>query len=488
MSVVELDIAVLGSGFGGTLTALVAKKMGFRVAVFDKGHHPRFAIGESSTPLADRLLGEIATEYDLAFLTPLTTYGSWKRIHPELNVGRKRGFTYLRHQRDCQYDPRDGNLLMVAASESDELSDTHWYRADVDGWLAQHCREAEVPLFEDYDLAVERRAKGQWTILPRANTQGKSVPSATASLVVDATGPAGVVPKALGVGSVDSEEFLTHSAAVFGHWNGLPRVAESHFLGDASHHPYTVDDAAVHHLLEEGWMWQLRFDDGRVSMGICFDGEDEVSPEWLAQTAFRYPTLACQIACSRGLPEHVQGTKRLQRRLQEIAGEDWVALPHTVGFIDPMHSTGIATTLAGVKRLAAALSNWTAGGSSSVADWGQSPVVSELQRIDKLVSLAYRTRRDPDAFEAAILLYTTCAMVSETSGESPSEFFVDKSHLLDGTIDAFTNTLDQQSSVSVPEIGKRLLNLVRQDAETLGLHAIAPPAVPGMYAATATKS
>jgi FADH2 O2-dependent halogenase len=65
-----VDLAVVGSGFGGALTALVARRLGLSVALLERGTHPRFAIGESTSPLANLLLEEIARRYDLPKLLP----------------------------------------------------------------------------------------------------------------------------------------------------------------------------------------------------------------------------------------------------------------------------------------------------------------------------------------------------------------------------------------------------------------------------------
>ena len=55
---IDVDVAIVGSGFGGSLAALALLKRGHRVALVERGRHPRFAIGESSTPLANlRMLG-----------------------------------------------------------------------------------------------------------------------------------------------------------------------------------------------------------------------------------------------------------------------------------------------------------------------------------------------------------------------------------------------------------------------------------------------
>ena len=47
------DLAIVGSGFAGSLLAMIARRAGRSVLLLEKGAHPRFAIGESSTPLAD---------------------------------------------------------------------------------------------------------------------------------------------------------------------------------------------------------------------------------------------------------------------------------------------------------------------------------------------------------------------------------------------------------------------------------------------------
>src|SRR5437667_1219818 len=92
------DLAILGSGFGGSLLAMVGRRLGLSTLLLERGTHPRFAIGESTSPLANLLLEELAQRYDLPRLLPFATYGTWKRAHPEVTVGLKRGFSFYRHE------------------------------------------------------------------------------------------------------------------------------------------------------------------------------------------------------------------------------------------------------------------------------------------------------------------------------------------------------------------------------------------------------
>jgi len=93
----DFDVAVIGSGFGGSLLAMIARRLGRSVVLLERGRHPRFAIGESSTPLANLLLEELARRYDLTEVAPLAKWGSWQKARPEIACGLKRGFTFYHH-------------------------------------------------------------------------------------------------------------------------------------------------------------------------------------------------------------------------------------------------------------------------------------------------------------------------------------------------------------------------------------------------------
>src|SRR5207302_498653 len=127
---------------GGSLMAMVARRLGLSVLLLERGVHPRFAIGESTSPLANLLLEELAERYDLPRLLPFATYGTWKRAYPEVTVGLKRGFSFYHHDtgREFASDPARERHLLVAASPSDEVADTHWYRSEFDHFLV---REAQ---------------------------------------------------------------------------------------------------------------------------------------------------------------------------------------------------------------------------------------------------------------------------------------------------------------------------------------------------------
>src|SRR5438128_7104695 len=113
---IETDIAIVGSGFSGSLTALALRQRGVRVALIERERHPRFAIGESSTPLASLLLEELADRYDLPRIRTFSKWGTWQRDHQDVACGLKRGFTFFFHRRGEAFpeDREHERQLMVA--------------------------------------------------------------------------------------------------------------------------------------------------------------------------------------------------------------------------------------------------------------------------------------------------------------------------------------------------------------------------------------
>ena len=83
---------------------MVLRRLGRSVLLVERSSHPRFAIGESSTPFANLLLERLAIDYNLPFLRDLSEWGLWQEHFPEIPVGLKRGFTFYHHTFDDHFD------------------------------------------------------------------------------------------------------------------------------------------------------------------------------------------------------------------------------------------------------------------------------------------------------------------------------------------------------------------------------------------------
>ena len=429
----KYDFLVVGSGFGGSITAMGLAKIGYRVLLLERNKHPRFAVGESSTPIADMVLRNLSDEYNLPFLKQLSRYGEWQKHHPEVTCGLKRGFSYYNHKAGEPFssDGFHSNELLVAASENNYNSDTNWLRSDVDHFLVKQLAGIGVDYLDKTHISdVKKIDDNEWMV----HADSQSSPMKTVcKWIVDATGSPKFSQKYLGT-SCSSDSFQTNSTAVFSHFQGAGSwhdYLKSKGLHTADY-PYNPDHSALHHIIEEGWMWMLRFNNDLLSAGILFDGGFN-QPVKNAGSIWRdvlqkYPSLYSifKQAELAAIPGDWIKTGRLQRRLDKIYGNGWVALNHTAGFVDPMHSTGIAHTLTGVEKILKIFSsNIRYESVKSNLTIIQDEYFNEMSFIDLLVSSVYHSKNDFSLFRASVMLYFIASIRYEQSrlkGRVPPTF------------------------------------------------------------------
>lgn len=417
----DTEIVIVGSGFAGSLTALILHKIGRRVILLDRGAHPRFAIGESSTPIANLLLAELADRYDLPQLAPLAKYGPWRRAYPQIIRGIKRGFSYFQHVRGEPFHPGQNHAreLLVAASSEDERADTHWLRADVDSFLVAQVQAAGIPYWDQTELSV-LAVRPRWSLAGRRQGEDLAI---HADFLIDATGPGQFLAQALNLPD-HTHRLATRSRAIYGHFEKVACWPDQLAAagGQVGDHPFPCDHAALHQLLDVGWMWQLAFDNGVTSLGFALDlarspvlSDQSPAAEWRELVA-AFPAIAEQLGDARLVAPAAgpRRTGRLQRLCGEIAGENWALLPHTAGFIDPFHSTGIAHSLCGIERLARVLdTEWNrASLPAALANYGEI-IRNEVFWIDELVSGCYAALGEFDLFTSYAMLYFAAAHTYE---------------------------------------------------------------------------
>lgn len=412
MKYLRTDVAILGAGFSGSLLALMLSRHR-EVVLLERGRHPRFALGESSTPLADLALQEIAREYELPWLAPLAKYGSWKRAYPELPVGLKRGFTFAKHEAGAPFapDPEHANELLVTASPNDETADTQWLRADFDHFIVGKVVEAGIPYFDRTELdRVEHGTR--WRL--SGKRQGEEV-TVEANLVVDASGPGGALRRALDLPAGTLE---TESHAVFSHFEGVERWEDvvAGLGGRVADYPYHADDAALHHVFDDGWMYVLRFESGLVSAGFLLGGSPEppdASParQWEGLLR-RYPSVAHQFRRARPV-RPIDRSQRLQRYLPQCAGEDWAMLAPAAYTMDALFSTGNAHALMTVQRLARILIERRGREAGPLLNDYAPALREEVAFIDRLVSTAYGVMSCFPLFVAWSMYYFAGAIAGE---------------------------------------------------------------------------
>src|SRR5882672_7127035 len=183
----DFDLAIVGSGFSGSLLAMIARRLGRSVMLIDRGVHPRFAIGESTSPLLNLVIEQVADRYDLPRLKPLTRWGEWQRTYPQVVGGLKRGSTYFKHESGARYGaaPDRSNQLLVSACLNDEAADAHWMRSDVDYFLLREAVASGADFLDQTELQSIELANGGGATL-QAERRGRGM-KLRARLVVDAS-------------------------------------------------------------------------------------------------------------------------------------------------------------------------------------------------------------------------------------------------------------------------------------------------------------
>jgi FADH2 O2-dependent halogenase len=242
-----------------------------------------------------------------------------------------------------------------------------------------------------------------------------------AGFVVDASGPGGFLARQLAIPS-GLKQTQTRSALVFSHFEGVRLMSE--VVPGLPDGPYSDDWAAVHHLIDEGWMYSLRFDHGVTSAGFTLSprglaslripGEPDAESLWRALLS-RYPTIASAFAEAKPTMP-LTFRPRIQHRLASAAGARWAMLPHAYAFVDPLFSTGIAWGLRAVERLALCFESDARGQrlpSSAQLTRYDNLLSAEADQVDRLVAGAYDAMAHFDLFAAHAMIYFAIVSFAE---------------------------------------------------------------------------
>ena len=340
----ECDVVILGSGLAGSVSASILARQGATVALVDAGSHPRFAIGESTTPHLIEWLRILALRFDVPELSDLFDV-KVANEHIGPFHGQKQSFGFVKHTPGQEPDPRESTIYVVPKLISRA---SHLYRQDSDAHyfhvaakygciLRQNWRAGEID-FDNDGVTVT----------------GQNGEVFHARYLIDASGFRAPLAQKFDLRDKPAR-FKHHSRSMFTHFTGVKPFDDVIDWPKELRPPAPWNNGTLHHLIDRGWFWIIPFNNYKgsinplCSVGLTIDERTYPKPadmtpdEEFNQFLDMYPAVKRQFEGAARVREWVS-TDRLQYSSTHSVGYRWCLMSHAAGFIDPLYSFGLGNT------------------------------------------------------------------------------------------------------------------------------------------------
>ena len=373
-AVEETEVVVIGGGPGGSTTAARLAQLGRRAIVLERARFPRFHIGESLLPCS---------------LPVLRTLG----VHEAIDRTFIRKYSARFLDDDAGVDGPDA-MARYQFDEAFPPSLPYAWQVSRDGFDA---------LLLDNAARLGAEVRQGWRVR-RALMEGPAVVGVVAD---DPSGVSRTIRARVVVDATGRESLLTGASAKAGSHQritGLDKTAIfTHVRG--GHRNQGIDEGQIEIVIlaganedrsNPGWAWFIPFKDGRSSVGFVLSSEalrgrvrdagaliarggpspreyEGRSPEQVArldavfrQEVERSPWMRKLIGDAPYVGE-VRAAADYSFRVERLAGDGWLAVGDSTGFLDPLFSTGANLAIVGGDRAATAIDAALAQGDVSAA-------------------------------------------------------------------------------------------------------------------------
>ncbi len=314
----KFDVAVIGTGPGGSVTSTILAMKGYRVVMIDREKFPRFHVGESLLPATQAIWEKIGIAERLQHSGHTFKYAGEFRIgrYPNNPDDVLRTIGYFHNVPRADFNERPYAYQVE--------------RAVFDHQLQQNAVDHGVTLWEETSVTeVVLDANGKATGI-KLRKKGESERVLDVDFVVDASGRRVLMGRQLDCVTLDP---VIKTSAVFGHFRGVtrdPGYRQGFFNG---------------YFIPNGWFWFIPLCHDIMSVGVvqnqpATDSWSNDPEEVIRSTLNRYQFIqkrfknAVQVGRIRRLKDLAYETKT-------FCGDGWLSVGDANFFVDPLYSSGV---------------------------------------------------------------------------------------------------------------------------------------------------
>ena len=397
------DVIILGSSLSGTMAGAVLARHGLSVLILEKGMHPRFAIGEATTPDISFRFKNLSLKYDVPEFQNLAAFHKL-RDHVGPSSGLKRAFSFLYHRDGQDQNPLESHQYPTLAPPMGP--DCHFFRQDTDAYLLTVAMRYGADLRQKTWIEDITFEEDQVAIV---TTKGDTV---TAQYVIDAAGMGSPLAKKFDLRG-DPDTFRTNSRGMFTHMIGVKLYDQVAGPRKAYGLKHAMSQGTLHHVFHGGWFWIIPFNNHAdavnplCSVGLILDRnvypETGMDPEEeFFHFAGKFPAVARQFEGARAVRGWMASRGRLQYCSKQMTGHRYCLVPSAAAFIDPLFSSGINLTLSGIDMLAKRLFHAFKTGDFSVEPFRDIDTFFRINLVhfDDVISSAFVSFQDFELWDA----------------------------------------------------------------------------------------
>ncbi|OOF40535.1 FAD-dependent oxidoreductase [Rodentibacter mrazii] len=306
------DVAIIGAGPSGSVSAALLHKQGLKVCVIEKQHFPRFVIGESLLPYCM----DILEEADLV-----------DAVHAEPSFQFKNGAAFTWGSRYTYFDftdkftPGSGTTYQVRRGIFDKILIDEVAKKGVDVRFGEEVLEFANSQ-ENAELSIRKENGEEYRL--------------SARFVLDASGYGRVLPRLL---DLETPSCLPARVARFTH------IDDNITDPDFDRNKILITTHPVH---RDVWLWLIPFADNRCSIGVVglpetLEGDNETV---LKKFALECPMLKRILVNANWENEFpFRSIQGYSANVKTLFGKHFALLGNAAEFLDPVFSSGVTIAL-----------------------------------------------------------------------------------------------------------------------------------------------